>query len=135
VVVLKILQIPAMDGYRSLGAWQLASQLSERVLEVTDSLTARRTWTVIDQLRRAALSVDLNIVEGYALGTPALYRHHLRIAYGSAAEVERLLQICLKREYLEAHECEKLLKLANGTLRALYGLLRSRNLACRREPR
>jgi four helix bundle protein len=35
------------------------------------------------------VSVEANIVEGYALDTEALFRKHLRIAFGSAAEAGR----------------------------------------------
>lgn len=113
-------------------AWQLASELSDRVLRATDR-SERRAWAVVDQLRRAALSADVNIVEGYALGTAPLYRRHLRIALGSAAETERLLQIAAEHGYLPSDQCNPLSDLANKTIGALYGLLRSRRLATRRD--
>jgi len=123
-----------MDGYKSLAAWQLASELSDRVLRTTDH-SERRAWAVVDQLRRAALSADLNIVEGYALGTAPLYRRHLRIALGSAAEAESLLQIASEHGYLPPDQGNPLADLADKTIGALYGLLRSRRLATRRDDR
>jgi four helix bundle protein len=47
----------------------------------------------IDQLQRAALSVQLNIAEGYALKSPKRFRNHLDIAYGSAVETAELLEL------------------------------------------
>ena len=44
-----------------------------------------------DQLRRAALSVQLNIAEGYASGRGARCRFHLRIAHASAVETTEVL--------------------------------------------
>ena len=120
-----------MDGYKSLAAWQLAAELSERVLRAT-ARPQRRAWAVVDQLRRAVVSADVNIVEGYALGTAPLYRRHLRIALGSAAEAERLLQIAAEHDYLPPDVCTPLANLADRTIGALYGLLRSRRLATRR---
>jgi len=117
-----------MDGYRALGAWQCAARLSEDTLEATDDRSHPRTWAVLDQLRRAALSVDVNIVEGYALGTRPLFRRHLRIALGSAAEAERLLQHSARRGYLDHEVVKRLSEHAEATIRALYGLLRSPNL-------
>jgi four helix bundle protein len=89
-----------MDGYKSLEAWKFAEQLSLGVLEATDDPMPRAAWAVVDQLRRAALSVDINLVEGYALGTAPLFRRHARVALGSAAEAQRLLVIAARREYL-----------------------------------
>ena len=117
-----------VDGYRSLTAWQTAQELCLRVLEATDGHLDRRAWAVVDQLRRAALSVDINIVEGYALGTPALFRRHLRIALGSAAEAQRLLAIAETRRYLPQAAAAPLLKLADRTTGMLYRLVRSPRL-------
>ena len=117
-----------MDGYKSLDAWKLAEQLSLGVLEATDEPLPRCSWTVTDQLRRAALSVDLNLVEGYALGTAPLFRRHARIALGSAAEAQRLLVVARRRGYLPEPTAKRLLDLADRTVACLVGLLRSRNL-------
>jgi four helix bundle protein len=117
-----------MDGYKSLAAWQAAQELCLGTLEATDGQLERRAWAVVDQLRRAALSVDVNIVEGYALGTAPMLRRHVRIALGSAGETQRLLEIAAIRGYLPPTTATKLLALADQTIRLLYGLLRSRNL-------
>lgn len=114
-----------------MDAWRLAQQLSLGALEATDERMPRRAWVVLDQLRRAALSADLNLVEGYALGTGPLFRRHARIALGSAAEAQRLLVIAAKRGYLAEPTSTALLTLADRTIACLVGLLRSRNLPFR----
>jgi four helix bundle protein len=115
-----------VDSYKSLIAWQAASELCLRTLEATDGISERRTWAVLDQLRRAVVSADVNIVEGYALGSPRQFRHHLLIALGSAAEAERLLEIAREREYLADKATAALLPLADRTLGALFGLIKSK---------
>jgi four helix bundle protein len=52
------------------------------------------------QLQRAALSVQLNIAEGYALGSRKGFASHLRIAYGSAVETRDLLDIAVEKALL-----------------------------------
>src|SRR5438034_11163149 len=81
-----------MRKYRTLVAWQRARQLALSVLKSTDGLDHPRLRAIVDQLRRAAVSVEANIVEGYALGTAAQFKRHLRIALGSVAETEILLE-------------------------------------------
>src|SRR2546428_14134299 len=76
-----------------------------------------------DQLRRAAVSVEANIVEGYALGTSKLFRRHLRIASGSAAEAERLARLAGELRYLPEPVVEELGGLLGGTMRGLHGAL------------
>jgi len=59
-------------------------------------------------LRRAALSIEANIVDGYALETTAQFRRHLVIARGSAAECECLLQIVRELGYIREPEISRL---------------------------
>jgi four helix bundle protein len=79
---------------------------------------------LFDQLRRAALSIEANVVEGYALGTTPLFRRHLRIAIGSAAETESFLRTAGELEFLPPRSLEEMLRLVDGVLRALFGLVR-----------
>jgi len=118
----------SMDGYKSLIAWQAARDLNMATLEATDQRLPARTWAVVDQLRRATISADVNIVEGYALGTKPQFRRHLKIALGSAAESERLIEIALERGYLPQDVVATLHSLANRAVRTIYGLARSPRL-------
>lgn len=113
-----------MHAYRTLEAWKRAHQAALHVMQATDEPSHPRVRSLFDQIRRAVVSVEANIVEGYALGTPALCRRHLRIAMGSAAEAECLTRLAGELGYLP----EEIVKDSEGTLgdamRALYGLLR-----------
>ena len=117
-----------MDGYKTLRAWQYASKLCLDTLEAIDEFWSPQGKVVFDQLSRAVLSSDINIVEGYALGTVPLYKRHLRIALGSAAESERLLAIASSRGYLPSAKAKTLEALASDTTKLLYGAVRSSNL-------
>src|SRR5438034_7618566 len=95
-----------MRKYRTLVAWQRARQLALSVLKSTDGLDHPRSRAIVDQLRRAAVSVEANIVEGYALGTAAQFKRHLRIALGSVAETEILLELGAESGYL-TRRCDR----------------------------
>ena len=84
-----------------------------------------RTRALLDQLKRAAISVEANIVEGYALWTVPQFRRHLVIAIGSAAEIECLLNIAIEANYLPRKACQELDVQSDRTLRVLYGLIRN----------
>jgi four helix bundle protein len=80
---------------------------------------------VFDQLRRAAVSVEANIVEGYALDTTAQFRRHLRIAMGSAAEAECLIRTAREMRYLPVEASALMEELTGRAMRTIRGLLRS----------
>ena len=112
-----------MHKYQSFEAWKRAHAAAVLALTATDGARQPRNWAVFDQLRRAAVSVEANIVEGYALGTSKLFRRHLRIAMGSAAEAECLARLASELRYLPEAVVKELEGLLGGTMRALHGLL------------
>lgn len=113
-----------MDKYRSLVAWQRAHALVLLVLRTADARYHPRSRALFDQLKRAAISIEANIVEGYALSTKLNFRRHLRIALGSAAETECLVRIGAEMQYLPKEESDRMLDLLGGVLRTLFGLVR-----------
>src|SRR2546423_12281857 len=113
-----------MESYRSLVMWQRAHEAVITALRSSDAHYQPRARAVFDQLRRATISIEANIVEGYALRTPLLFRKHLRIALGSAAEAECLIRVADELRYLPEDTLRKLRLLLDGTIRTLVGFLR-----------
>lgn len=113
-----------MDKYRSLAVWQRAHELVLLALRATDRAYHPRSRALFDQLRRAAISVEANIVEGYALGTQKQFRRHLRIAVGSAAEAECLLRVASELGYLPQDMLQQAAANLDEILAMLFGLLR-----------
>jgi four helix bundle protein len=75
------------------------------------------------QVRRAAVSVASNIVEGSARFSESEYVRFLEIAYGSAREVEYQIGLAHRLGFLSRAEQESLLPLATETAKVLNGLL------------
>lgn len=113
-----------MHSYRSLDAWKRAHAAALTVLKAVDAAYHARARELFVQLKRSAISVEANIVEGYALNTPALCRRHLRIAIGSAAEAECLVRLAGELGYLEQGVVTRLEEAFGGSMRALSGLMK-----------
>lgn len=118
-----------MYKYRRLVAWQRAHDVTLTVFREANAHYHPRSRALLDQLRRAALSIDLNIVEGSALGSAPLFRRHVRIAIGSAAESQRLTELARELEYLPVETTTHLDRLLDDTLALLHGLLKRLNRA------
>ena len=82
-----------MQSHKQLRAWQLAKATTLAVFRHFDSHWSPGRASAIEQLRRAALSVQLNIAEGYASGSTNRYASHLGIAYASAVEATEVLEV------------------------------------------
>lgn len=114
-----------MDSYRSLDAWKHAHAAVILMHKSTENLNRPKYWAILDQLRRAVISIETNIVEGYALATQAQCRRHLWIAFGSAAESECLVRAVVELGYLEQAVTAELETRLSGAMRTLRGLLRN----------
>jgi four helix bundle protein len=68
---------------------------------------------VTSQIRRSALSVALNYVEGFARQRTGTNRHFLEIAYGSLKETDYLIRFSHRQEYLSSESEKMLLVLSN----------------------
>jgi four helix bundle protein len=82
-----------MRDHRSLHAWQRARELVISVHRLAKGIWHPSLAPIINQLRRASLSVQLNIAEGQALGGARQFARHLTVAYGSAIESVELLEL------------------------------------------
>jgi len=112
-----------MDSYKTLEAWKRPHAAVLLVFQTTDRASHPRAFGLFDQLKRATLSVEANIVEGYALGTIGLCRRHLRIAFGSAAEAECEARVARELGYLPDSAVQEIESLLSGAMRTLYGLM------------
>ncbi len=80
-----------MSSHRDIIAWQLGRESALAIYRHADAHWKPQRAAAFDQLRRAALSVVLNIAEGHASGRGARCRYHFRIAHGSAVETAEVL--------------------------------------------
>jgi four helix bundle protein len=71
--------------YRELIAWQLGMRLAQMVYLATGRMPRSEQFGLVNQMRRAAVSIPSNIAEGYARASTLDYLKHLRIARGSLA--------------------------------------------------
>ena len=77
--------------FRELVVWQRAMDLTYAVYAATATFPKAELFALVQQMRRAVVSIPSNIAEGHARHTPRQFRHFLRIAGGSLAELQTQL--------------------------------------------
>jgi|SRR3989338_976551 len=75
---------------------------------VTKKFPKEELYGVTSQLRRAALSIVLNYIEGYARRRPAQCFHFWEISYGSLKEAKYLITFCYDEGYVTENDFERL---------------------------
>lgn len=91
--------------YHKIIAWQAADDFAVSVYKVTVDFPAEEKFGLTSQIRRAATSVALNIVEGQARATRPDYLRFLTMSRGSIAECAYLLELSGKLGYLNNEKC------------------------------
>ncbi|MBI2267935.1 MAG: four helix bundle protein [Candidatus Blackburnbacteria bacterium] len=111
--------------YKNLLAWQIADELAKSVYKTTKTFPKDETYGLTSQLRRATLSVALNIIEGYARNNKNEFRQFLRIALGSLAEATYLLEFALDQNYLSTNAFKEITEKRNRCGQLLWKLFQS----------
>ena len=114
-----------MRDHTKLRAFQLADQVALAIYKQTRSFPREEIFGLTSQLRRAAVSITSNIVEGAARFSEAEYLHFLDTAYGSAREVEYQVGLAFRLGFLPEQSHRELSALTVETSKVLNGLLRS----------
>lgn len=111
-----------MQRYSELRVWHEAHSLLLDVYRVTRSLPESERYGLSSQLRRAALSVPTNIVEGSKrIGRPDFVRF-LNLSEASLAETQYLLIVCRDLGYLSAAVTDPLITTTPRIARMLHAL-------------
>ena len=113
-----------MQDYRNLKVWQKSHAFAIEVHLVCESMPRRRGAALASQLRRSALSISANIVEGASKGSDAEFRRFLLIAMGSAAESDYHLLVARDTMLLPAKSYDDLASKAVEIRRMLAGLIK-----------
>jgi four helix bundle protein len=91
----------APRGYKDLDVYKIGFDLVKPVYAIARVLPDIERYDLASQVRRAAKSIPANIAEGYALrDAPRMFCKHLRIAYGSAVEMQVHFDLAHELDYV-----------------------------------
>lgn len=113
--------MPKIERFEDIVAWQKARELVKEVYRLSSGGCFSKDYGLKDQLRRAAVSIMLNIAEGFARKTNKEFMQFLVIAHGSAAEVQSALYIALDQKYITQEQFNALYDRSDETSRLIMG--------------
>jgi four helix bundle protein len=83
-----------MRNYRDLQVWNKAHHLTLELYRVSRAFPREEIYGLTSQLRRAAVSIGANLAEGCGRRTSSELARFVRIAMGSASELDYHLVLC-----------------------------------------
>jgi four helix bundle protein len=109
--------------YRKIKAWQLADELALKVYGATSNFPKSEIFGLTSQMRRAAISVPANIIEGSARKHKNEYLQFLYTAMGSLVELGYYIDFSKRVGYLKAVDAQLLTSLHEHTTKTLRALM------------
>ena len=114
-------------GFRSLLVWQKARDLAITIYKTTAQDRLSRDFALVDQIRRAAVSIPSNIAEGDERGTDKESIRFFYIAKGSLAELITQLEIAFLVGYITREEWQILDEECASLGKMLSALIKARS--------
>ncbi len=119
--------------FEDLNIWKLSLKITKLIYDISADKYFIKDFGLKDQIRRAAVSISSNIVEGFEKNNNNEFIRYLKIAKGSIGEVRNQLFISKEVNYISVIEFNNinklLLDLANQTGSFISYLEKTRKLS------
>jgi four helix bundle protein len=114
-----------INSYQDLIVWQRAMVLAKDVYQLTWCFPKEEMFGLTSQVRRSSVSIAANIAEGWGRQSKGDYIHFLKVAQGSATELETEVILSSDIGFLPVENSEVLLKSLTEIRKMLLSLIRS----------
>ena len=114
-----------MRDHKKLRAFELADQLAVMVYKLTAKFPKTEKYGLTSQIRRAAVSVPSNIVEGCSRDSQADFLRFLYISFGSLRELHYQIDLSHRLNYMSHEDAQMIEPHLTETEKVLNGLIKS----------
>jgi four helix bundle protein len=105
--------------HKGLGVYLAVTDLVKEVYKLSVLLPSDEKFNMVQQIRRAALSVKLNLAEGRTRRSAVERKRYLVVARGSVVEIEAVLEVAVDLNYIKKESLEIIGELLNKCIAML----------------
>jgi four helix bundle protein len=113
------------NNYEKLDVYQNSLDLVSKILRITRKFPRSERYELVSQIRRAAMSIPTNIVEGSSRRSTKEYLQFVSVAYGSCRELAIHLQIARSQNFICDSDYQEIETLRDRVGAMLWKLRRS----------
>jgi four helix bundle protein len=107
-------------SYQKLTVFQKAKELVLLVYKTTKKYPREEQFSLVSQMRRAAISILANIVDGYSRDSTKEYVRFINISIGSATELRVFIEISRELGYINSKSQIEMDRLLDEVMKLLY---------------
>ncbi|MBC8204288.1 MAG: four helix bundle protein [FCB group bacterium] len=111
-----------IKNFKDLRIWENGMEIVEKIYKLTETFPKSEIFGLTNQMRRASVSIPANIAEGHAKKQTKEFSRYLGIALGSCAELETLLLIAMKLDYIDVEKCKEIIDFVISQSRQIHAL-------------
>jgi len=108
--------------HEKLETWQLAKALAKQVYTLTSAFPKEERFGLVDQMRRAAVSVMSNLAEGCGRTSARDQAHFSQLAFGSLLELDAQHQLSLDLGFLGKDEYQAIRSVITDLVKKISAL-------------
>ncbi|MGH9948415.1 MAG: four helix bundle protein [Pyrinomonadaceae bacterium] len=116
--------MPTIARFEDIEAWKLARTACNRIYDVSSDGEFSKDFALVNQIRRASVSILSNIAEGFERDGNREFIQFLSVAKGSCGEVRSQLYIAFDRGYVDQPAFDEIFRLLMETSRTLSGFIK-----------
>jgi len=112
-----------MQSVKDLDVYKITTEFVVDIYKITDTFPKSEQFGLVSQIRRSAISINSNLVEGAARINTGEYRHFVGIARGSAAELSFQIEISEKFGFINKDVANSLITTIERICKMLSGII------------
>ena len=99
-----------MRDYKKLDVWKIARENNKMIYLLTGKFPKDEIFALVNQMRRASISVISNIGEGCSCDSNKEFVRYLRISMGSVKELECQFYVALDVGYINGEDFDRVME-------------------------
>ena len=111
-------------NHQSLDVYQVSRDLIKEVYQISNRLPAEEKFNMVQQVRRAGLSIKLNLAEGSSRKSPVERKRFLEVSRSSLVEVDAILETAVDLKYFTIDELKSIALLLNKCFAMLSKMIK-----------
>ena len=113
-----------IKSFKDLIVWQKSIKMTEDIYILTRQLPSEEAYGLVNQMRRAAVSIPSNIAEGQQRDSKKEFVRFLSMARGSNGELQTQCYICVRLGYFNKEQVKPVMSLLSEISKMLNSLIK-----------
>jgi four helix bundle protein len=113
-----------MKPHKNLNSWIKSFEMVKDLYTITNSFPPEEKFGLVSQIRRASVSVPVNIAEGSARKSKKEFIRFLHISLGSMTELDTLILLSTELGFIRKEESDLLIEKLDTIGKLIYGLIK-----------